>query len=454
MAIGPIDYTSMQIQPNIAQNFGQGLQVGLALQQAQEQKQQREQDAKLQAQYASDLQSAMQNPTPQNMAAMIAKYPQQKDALAGSFKYLTDDQQKSELNSATQVYSSLLKGNTDVAKSVINDHIAAMENSGQDASSLKTLRDTIENDPKAAIGHAGLVIASIMGPEKFSSVVSQLGEESRKEQLQPYAIVQKGAEASQAVTAAQNAPTANELANAKTAQDIANSQNQQKLNALDVQIKQANSETDRGKLQLERDKLQASINQQQQKATGTPAEAQNTMDTLTSTLATVDNLQNSPYLKSSLDQEGWLNTKVGTIAGKITSMIPGTQAHDFDATIETLKSQQFLAQAKQLKGMGALSDAEGARLEKAVSSLDRDMSPKAFNASLGVIRSTLNKAQQKLAVSGALPTQAGTGTVVATVPGHGNIYESDVNRLMAQMPGATRQDVIDFLGKLQGKNNG
>lgn len=453
MAIGPIDYTSMQIQPNIAQNFGQGLQVGLALQQAQEQKQQREQAAQLQAQYATDLQAAMQNPTPQNMAAMIAKYPQQKDALSGGFKYLTDDQQKSELNSATQVYSSLLNGNTDVAKKVLDDHITAMENNGQDASSLKSLRDTIETDPKAATAHAGLVISSIMGPDKFSSTFGQLGDESRKEQLQPYAIVQKGAEASQAVTTAQNAPLTQDLANQKTAQDIANSQNQQKLNALDVQIKQANSETQRGQLQLERDKLQAQINKDNAKSNPS-ATAQSAMDSANQLNSAVDDILNDQYFKDSLEGN-WVGG-IGSVGGKIAGWIPGSNRTDIESKINTLKSNLYMDAIKQLKaagngstGLGAMTEREGEKIESAIATISPDLSPKQLNAALQTVKTTVNKVQSRLAQSGQLPQQG--GGFVMTHPVYGNVNEGTINKLMEQYPSATRDQVIQYLNQTGGK---
>lgn len=454
MAIGPIDYTSMQIQPNIAQNLMQGLQTGEEFQKVIAQRQEREQALQMQKQYADDLNNTMQNPTPQNMAAMIAKYPQQKDALSGGFKYLTDDQQKSELNSATQVYSSLLNGNTDVAKKVLDDHITAMENNGQDASSLKSLRDTVETDPKAATAHAGLVISSIMGPDKFSSTFGQLGDESRKEQLQPYAIVQKGAEASQAVTTAQNAPLTQDLANQKTAQDIANSQNQQKLNALDMQIKQANSETQRGQLQLERDKLQAQINKDTAKSN--PAStAQSAMDSANQLNSAADDVINDPYFQNSLKGGDWVGG-VGSLGGKIAGMFPGTDRGVFESKINTLKSNLYMDAVKQLKaagngstGLGAMTEREGEKIESAIATINPDLKPKQLNAAIQTIKATVNKVQSRLAQSGQLPQQG--GGFVMTHPVYGNVNEGTINKLMEQYPSATRDQVIQYLNQTGGK---
>ena len=443
MAIGPIDYLSMIQKSDPVGDFAQGYQLGNAIHQRNLQDQQQAQAAQLQQQYASDLQATMQNPTPQNMAAMIAKYPAQKEALTGSFSMLDDDQKKSELNSASQVYSALLNGNYDVAKQQLDGHISAMEEKGQDASGLKNLRDTLTNDPNAATAHAGLVISSLMGPQQFIQTFGGLGKEAREQQLQPFNVAKTGAEASQAVTTAQNMPTKYDLENTQTAQNIVNSRDQQKLNDLDSQIKAADSETKRGQLQLERDKLQAEINKNNQAAQGSPQQNQQAMDSITSALGSIGQIKNSNYYKKSLDQEGWYNTKIGTASGKAMSVVPGTEAYDFNALVDQLKSQQFLQNIQNMRGMGALSDAEGKKINDAIAVLDRNMSPSAFKNALGTIESTMNRAQNRLAAKGKLPTQ-GQG-VVTNVPGYGVVDEGQVNQMMKAVPGATREDVLNFL---------
>jgi hypothetical protein len=62
--------------------------------------------------------------------------------------------------------------------------------------------------------------------------------------------------------------------------------------------------------------------------------------------------------------------------------IPGTEARDFRAKLDTLKAQTFLPMVSALRGMGALSDAEGKRLLDAVGALDAEMSEPGFYESL------------------------------------------------------------------------
>ena len=77
---------------------------------------------------------------------------------------------------------------------------------------------------------------------------------------------------------------------------------------------------------------------------------------------------------------------------------PGSQAADFSAEVETLKAQTFLPMVQQLRGMGALSNAEGDKLNAAVGALNFNMSEKAFADSLGRIRDQIASAMQKSGV--------------------------------------------------------
>jgi hypothetical protein len=74
--------------------------------------------------------------------------------------------------------------------------------------------------------------------------------------------------------------------------------------------------------------------------------------------------------------------------------VPGTDAYDFSKRLDSFKAQTFIPMVSALKGMGALSDAEGKKLSESVGALDRSMSEDAFAQSLQQIMDSLyNKAQ-------------------------------------------------------------
>lgn len=80
--------------------------------------------------------------------------------------------------------------------------------------------------------------------------------------------------------------------------------------------------------------------------------------------------------------------------------VPGTDAADFDAELTAFKSQVFLPMVQNLRGMGALSDAEGKKLSDAVGALTINMSEKAFTESVARIKKDLEAARQRVTPAG------------------------------------------------------
>lgn len=81
--------------------------------------------------------------------------------------------------------------------------------------------------------------------------------------------------------------------------------------------------------------------------------------------------------------------KAGTGASSFLGNIPGTAARSFQARLETFKAQTFIPMVSALKGMGALSDAEGKKLSAAVGALDPNMREEDFESELRKVAKTL-----------------------------------------------------------------
>lgn len=73
----------------------------------------------------------------------------------------------------------------------------------------------------------------------------------------------------------------------------------------------------------------------------------------------------------------------------------GTQARDFASQLDAMRAQVFLPMVQSMKGMGALSNAEGAKLTDAIGALDPGMSEAAFVESLDRIIGDLNMYRQR-----------------------------------------------------------
>lgn len=139
---------------------------------------------------------------------------------------------------------------------------------------------------------------------------------------------------------------------------------------------------------LKKQELQQKINEKKDKAQALKLEktkqAQSEYDTMTDTMATIDRAINNPSLE----------TVVGWNKGLV---VPGSKAATAKAHIETLKSQAFLSQVKNMKGMGALSENEGKKLAAALGALEYDMPYSDFKKELERIRGILDRNRTTMA---------------------------------------------------------
>ena len=124
--------------------------------------------------------------------------------------------------------------------------------------------------------------------------------------------------------------------------------------------------------------------EQDQKRDAEIAGLQGSSDSIDTTLGTLQTLLESPGMKA------------GVGFSSLFPSLPGGDAATFDAQLETFRAQNFIPMVSQLKGMGALSDAEGNKLLAAVGALNPKMGEKAFQDSLLNIQANLNRAKTSL----------------------------------------------------------
>jgi hypothetical protein len=127
--------------------------------------------------------------------------------------------------------------------------------------------------------------------------------------------------------------------------------------------------------------------------------------------ATQANAQREIDTQSALDNIGELiahpGRKLATGKTSFMSVVPGTNAYDFNAKLETFKAQTFIPMVSALKGMGALSDAEGKKLQAAVGALDPSMSEEAFVKELEKVANTLATKAKTAGLNVVLPSNMG-----------------------------------------------
>jgi hypothetical protein len=346
---GPNDYTIQQ--PDIAGSLMGGIAAGqkLGAQQAAQDK------AEM---YAADLQSYLQNPTARGASAMMAKYPESQKAMSASFETYNKGQKEDIFKAGTQAYSAIQNGKPEVAMSILDERIAAAENSGQDTADLQSLKQSLSQDPQSA--GAGLALTmSALNPDAWSKIAGEMRDAAKAPAEQSLAE----AKASKAATDAKFAESAAVQDLQKGGWEISKLQNDIGISRQNAQIAAMNAATSREGNSIKKQELQLKL---QDKIDARDAKVNEKAAEVTSARSTIDNMLNTAdrVLQTPIDV-------IDDVTGPINSKLPtvGGPEADFEELVNTLSSQAFMAQIPALKGMGALSNAEGEKLQSSLQNL-------------------------------------------------------------------------------------
>lgn len=376
----PINYSGMQTPVDPGQALLGGLKTGATIQGIGFQQQQQQMAMDQAKRQQQDLVSLMNNPNPtaKDYADYAMRNPQQADAAKQAFTLLDEQRQKQTLSTASQVYSALQTGRPDLAKQILEQQKAALANGGNpgDAQANETLLKVVEGNPDQALHMAGTFLASAMGPKNFAAVFEGLSKEARENQLAP--VKQQQAELSLADTRSKIDTRAadTEIKRADT-----------QIKALTANIAKESNDIKRADLQQ---KLDAATIKRDQAARDKAAGTESTISTIDNAIDTIAKLETAPGLAGAVGVRGAIPN------------VPGSDASNAAALIEQLQSQTFLGAVSAMKGMGALSDAEGAKINSSVASLNTKQDEKQFRAQLASIKSIFEKGRERAA------KQAGT----------------------------------------------
>ncbi|BET97704.1 phage DNA ejection protein [Xenorhabdus taiwanensis] len=143
--------------------------------------------------------------------------------------------------------------------------------------------------------------------------------------------------------------------------------------------------------QIKRDDLLLKQQEFQKKAEQAKADKYDSyveqLDTVNQTINTAQKVLNSPGFN------GYFGINANPFSSRY---IPGTDAANTESLVDTLKSQIFLANVQKMRGLGALSNAEGQKVQSAIGSLSHSMSEKAAKESINAIISIMEKGKQRL----------------------------------------------------------
>jgi len=406
MPLEPINY--MVNQQNQGNSLLEGLQLGQAMKQIGAQRVAEQQAADLKVQYASDLKSAFNNPTPESFAMLSTKYPTQREAFKQSFEMLEAPKKAAELQTTGQVYTALLNNKPEIANGIISEQITALENSGKDASKLKKIQETIAQDPHTATGIAGFMLSNMMGQKEFKDYQDALGtagKETREKGLFPAKLEEAVGKGKEATSVAQTAAVKAKFAESdavkdleKKGWDIKKIQSDIQIAKINSQIAAMNAATNRETNSLKRQELGLKVQEMYQKRDDTVREkistATTAFDATDAALNTIARIREVGRKKTATGKV--YQAALGPLQGR--SFIPTVSGDtaNFEALVEDLKSKNFMTAYQALKGAGGIGEKEGASATKAIGNLDLLQTEDQFFKNLDVVEKNLMKGRKNI----------------------------------------------------------
>lgn len=406
--MNPIDYSSaFGDSQGPLQAFNQALAGGLGIRQNVMQQEQKQLAFDRQKQFQTDVAQLGANPTPQGIARLSVIYPEHAEQFKKSFDMLAPEQQKAKISAVIPVYAAIQSGRPDVAVAKLRETADAMDGSGQkdEAARTRAMAELIEQHPETGSTTTGLLLASAMGPDKFAETFGKLGSESRAIAEAPADLAQKKALATKTGEEAKSAATVAKFAESKAISDLKLTDAHVKALAEDTEIKRQNMRIAAMNAALAGKKDAREERELQSKLADATAKRDLTVRErvadANSAAASMDNFLNTAdrILAASVDKDGKPTSTLRAAAGPVDSRIPTVQQDvaDLEALVETMGSQAFLSQIPSMKGLGALSNAEGEKLQSSLTNLSLKQSPSQLIANIKEAQRLILKGRSTLA---------------------------------------------------------
>lgn len=407
--IDPINY--MAAMPNLERSFSE-------LGQALGQRQQRRKASKVAAQYRQDVEKAFNNGKAEDFSALIAKYPQQRDAFKASWDILSKDQQDTEYREAADIYNAM-QNNADIAKELVDERILAMQNSGEDTQELEQIRRLMDTNPDVVKNQLAFTLSSI-DPDKWATMSTEMRERA----LAPEQLT---AAQAQARKAAVDAKFAESQAVAdlkrkgwdivKIQEDIKIAKSNSKIAALEAQLKRETNQLKREELNL---KLKEFKKERDEEVASKTAELKTATIGIDNSINTIDRLLKNPELNNVLGSLEGAAFYPSTLFAIFNPIADADKRVDATADIKNIQSQQFIDNLLSVKERGAtfgsLTQKEGDKLKSYVRSLETRQSESQFINNLEEIQRLLLKSRKVLSEKHGVPQTIPDTPEVKTSP--------------------------------------
>ena len=433
---GPINY-SVDVQSPFEAALG-GFKIGAAGAEIQAQQQKRDleiQAAQQAQQRQTELADLFKNPnaTSADYERVVAFLPKDQAAIVtGGFERKTKAQQETDLRMGAEVYSAIKSGQPDIAMQMLTDQAAAFRNSGREneAKAAEASAKAIELNPTMAQTTVGLYMARLPGGTGYLEAADKALATIRAEAKAPSELAKSVADADKAVAdaIAAQATATNAPAMAKADADLKVAQARKaevdaefaKAKAvLEVQQQAATlRKTDADILIAQENNRIAALNAAQAKETNVlrRQELQQKIDDATKKRDEADRDQKATLASQVSDIDNFLNTATRVVntpkdviksaTGPVTSRLPtlSSDVSDFESLVETLGSQAFITQIPKIKGVGALSEREGDKLQASLQNLSLKQSPERLVENVNEAVRLLTKARANITARSGLAT--------------------------------------------------
>lgn len=410
--MGPINYTIDVQQP--FQAALQGFQAGSAMRQVEDQRALQERQQAAQQAMQMDLAAASKDQ--RLLPGLMVKYPQLSEQLKRGWDVMSTEQQRGNMEHASQVYAALSSGRPDVAQQVLRDRASALRNSG-DEQGAKTAEDMArwsEMDPDSLKTSVGLRLAALPGGDKVIEGAVKLGAEGRAAAQAPSALRKSEADAIGAEADAKTKGVTAQFAesnaikdletkgwNIKALQaDIDYKKQSSRIAAMNAAIAKEGNALKRQELQI---KVDEAIRTRDDKIREKVATAESGAASIDNMLNTIERVKANKSLDAVLGSMQGKPYYPNAVLGTLNPLGDGDERSDAIALIETLGSQAFIAQIPNIKGTGALSDAEGKKLQSALQNLSREQSESQFRKNLDEAARLLKNSRQALSKGLGVP---------------------------------------------------
>ena len=401
--------------PDPSQAFTSGMQQGNAVLQLDRQQQQQalelqaqQQALRAQEQYSAAVNEVLAKPSGAGYARLMTLRPKEAEGMAKAWTALSAEKQQAGLSDLTQWTAAVENGRPDLAIAAMNARADMIDRDAggksAEGEALRAQAKILEADPTTG---ARLVLAPMLyahpdGKRALDNITIQAGE-ARAAAKAPAELRTANAGASKAEADATTAGVTAKFAESQALADLETKGWNIKALQGDIEFKKQstriaamNADLARKKDGREADELRLKIGEARGKLDDKVREkagiAESGASAIDNMLNTIERVKKNPSL----------NDVLGSVEGRLPSLLSDTGA-DAIAMIETLGSQAFLAQIPNIKGMGALSNAEGEKLQSAFQNLGRTQSEAQFRANLDEASRLLKKGREALAKSSGVP---------------------------------------------------